>query len=118
MAATLLCEGEVVLSDVPDVSDVRFLAELLTKLGVEVSRRDDGAMRLIVRDEMNSTAEYDIVRKMRASICVLGPLLAKRRKAQVAMPGGCAIGDRPVDMHVRAMRKLGGDVELVSGDII
>lgn len=119
MAASLLCEGEVVLRDVPEVSDVAFLGELLVKLGAQVTRRpEDNALSIIVRDEMNSRAEYDIVRKMRASICVLGPLLAKRRKAQVAMPGGCAIGDRPVDMHIRAMRKLGADVDLVSGDIV
>jgi UDP-N-acetylglucosamine 1-carboxyvinyltransferase len=119
MAACLLCEGEVILHDIPVVSDVVFLGDLLVKLGCQVERRpEDNALRIIVRDEMNNRAEYDIVRKMRASVCVLGPLLAKRRKAQVAMPGGCAIGDRPVDMHVRAMRKLGADVDLVSGDIV
>jgi UDP-N-acetylglucosamine 1-carboxyvinyltransferase len=118
MAAALLCEGEVVLHDVPHVADVTSLAELLIKLGVAVERRPDDSLRLVVRDEMNCKAEYDIVRKMRASICVLGPLLAKRRNAQVAMPGGCAIGDRPVDLHVRAMKLLGADVDLVSGDII
>jgi UDP-N-acetylglucosamine 1-carboxyvinyltransferase len=118
MAASILCEGEVILHDVPQVADVASLAELLQKLGVDVSRREDGAMRLIVRDEMNYRAEYDIVRKMRASICVLGPLLSKRHKVQVSMPGGCAIGDRPIDLHVRAMERLGADVELVSGDIM
>jgi len=118
MAASLLCDGEVVLHDVPHVADVKSLIELLGKLGVDVERRPDDALRLVVRDEMNCKAEYDIVRKMRASICVLGPLLAKRQKAQVAMPGGCAIGDRPVDIHIRAMRLLGADVELVSGDIV
>jgi UDP-N-acetylglucosamine 1-carboxyvinyltransferase len=118
MAAALLCDGEVVLHDVPHVADVKSLAELLGKLGVNVERRPDGALRLVVHDEMNCKAEYDIVRKMRASICVLGPLLAKRRTAQVAMPGGCAIGDRPVDIHIRAMKLLGADVELVSGDIV
>jgi UDP-N-acetylglucosamine 1-carboxyvinyltransferase len=118
MAATLLCEGEVILHDVPRVADVRSLAELLGKLGVEVEWKSDSTLRLVVRDEMNCSAEYDIVRKMRASVCVLGPLLAKRHKAQVAMPGGCAIGDRPVDLHVRAMKMLGADVELVSGDIV
>jgi UDP-N-acetylglucosamine 1-carboxyvinyltransferase len=118
MAATILCDGEVILHDVPSVADVTSLAELLGKLGVEVERRPDGALRLLASDEMNCKAEYDIVRKMRASICVLGPLLAKRGKAQVAMPGGCAIGDRPVDLHLRAMRLLGADIELVSGDIV
>ena len=118
MAATLLCDGEVVLHDVPRVADVKSLAELLGKLGVEVEWRAGNTMRLVVRDEMNCNAEYDIVRKMRASVCVLGPLLAKRHKAQVAMPGGCAIGDRPVDLHIRAIKMLGADVELVSGDIV
>jgi UDP-N-acetylglucosamine 1-carboxyvinyltransferase len=117
MAASILCEGEVVLHDVPNVSDVIFLGELLRKLGVDVERRADGALRLIARDEMNCRAEYDLVRKMRASVCVLGPLLAKRQRAQVSMPGGCAIGDRPVDLHLRAMQKLGAELELVSGDI-
>jgi len=118
MAASILCEGEVILHDIPRVSDVLSLAELLRKLGIDVEWRPDGALILVARDEMNCKAEYDIVRKMRASICVLGPLLAKRRHAQVAMPGGCAIGDRPVNLHVRAMKQLGADVDLVSGDIV
>ena len=117
MAASLLCEGEIILRDVPDVADVKSLIELLVKLGVDIERRADGALKMVVRDEMNCKAEYDDVRKMRASICVLGPLLARRHKAQVSMPGGCAIGDRPVDIHVRAMKALGADVDLVSGDI-
>ncbi len=117
MAACILCEGEVILHDVPEVSDVRFLGDLLTKLGVDVSRQADGSLRLVVRDEMNCKAEYDIVRKMRASICVLGPLLAKRGQAQVSMPGGCLIGDRPVNLHLAAMRKLGADIDLMTGDI-
>ncbi len=118
MAATILCDGEVVLRDVPQVMDVLSLSELLGKLGVEVERRPDESLRLVVRDEMNCHAEYDIVRKMRASICVLGPLLAKRQRARVSMPGGCAIGDRPVNLHLRALRSLGADLELVSGDIV
>ncbi|MBK9121071.1 MAG: UDP-N-acetylglucosamine 1-carboxyvinyltransferase [Phycisphaerales bacterium] len=118
MAAAILCDGEVVLHDVPGVADVYSLCELLLKLGVEHEWRNDGALRLVVRDEMNCKAEYDIVRKMRASICVLGPLVAKRHKALVAMPGGCAIGDRPVDLHVRALKHLGAEVELVNGDIV
>lgn len=118
MAAAILCDEEVILHDVPDNADVGALSDLLIRLGVEVDRRADGAMRLQVRDEGNSHAEYEIVRKMRASICVLGPLLAKRGQARVAMPGGCAIGDRPVDIHIRAMKRLGADVELVSGDIV
>ena len=117
MAAAILCEGEVILQDIPRVADVESLRELLNKLGVEADWLPDGALRLVARDEMNCKAEYDIVRKMRASICVLGPLLAKRRKAQVALPGGCAIGDRPVNLHIRAMQQLGAEIELINGDI-
>ncbi len=117
MAASILCEGEVTLHDIPRVADVASLIELLNKLGVDTAWVGENSLKLVARDEMNCKAEYDIVRKMRASICVLGPLLAKRRKAQVAMPGGCAIGDRPVDLHIRAIRQLGADVELVNGDI-
>jgi UDP-N-acetylglucosamine 1-carboxyvinyltransferase len=118
MAASILCEGEILLHDIPRVADVASLAELLAKLGVAVDWRPDGALKLVARDEMNCRAEYDIVRKMRASICVLGPLLAKRHRAQVSMPGGCAIGDRPVDLHIRAMRELGAEIELINGDIV
>lgn len=117
MAAVLMCDDEVLLRDVPDVQDVRFLVQLLQKLGVDVRREADGALRLNVVDEMNCRAEYDIVRKMRASICVLGPLLAKRGRAQVSLPGGCAIGDRPVNLHLTAMQRLGADIDLTGGDI-
>lgn len=118
MAASILCEGEVILHDIPNVSDVNFLADLLRKLGVDCDWRGPNTLRLVVRDEMNCHAEYDLVRKMRASICVLGPLLAKRQTAKVSMPGGCAIGDRPVDLHLRAMKLLGAEVDLDEGDII
>ena len=118
MAAVILCEGEVILQDIPQVADVTSLCELLNKLGVETEWRPDGSLRMVARDEMNCKAEYDIVRKMRASICVLGPLIAKRHRAQVALPGGCAIGDRPVNLHMRAMQQLGAEIELINGDIV
>lgn len=118
MAASILTDGETVLRGVPDLADVDSLAGLLRKLGVNVRRDDDGALRLKVEDEKNCHAEYDLVRRMRASVCVMGPLLAKRQKAQVARPGGCAIGDRPIDLHLLAMQRLGADLDMVSGDII
>jgi len=118
MAATILCEGETVLHDVPHLADIESMAGLLNRLGVAVTRDADGTMRLRVEDEMNCQAEYDLVRKMRASVCVMGPLLAKRRKALVSMPGGCAIGDRPIDLHLMGMQKLGADVELQAGDVL
>lgn len=117
MAAAILTEGETILRGVPDLSDIRHLVFLLQKLGVSVSNDDRGGMRLKVEDEMACHAEYDLVRKMRASICVMGPLLAKRGRAQVSLPGGCNIGDRPVDIHLQGLEALGAEVELVGGDI-
>ena len=96
MAASILVEGETVLRNVPDLADIHQMQELLGRLGVEAKRDEDGAMRLRVVDEMAVHAPYELVSKMRASVCVMGPLLAKRRRAQVSMPGGCAIGDRPI----------------------
>jgi UDP-N-acetylglucosamine 1-carboxyvinyltransferase len=91
---------------------------LLHRLGVKAERDADGAMRLRVEDEMNAHAEYELVSKMRASVCVMGPLLAKRRRAQVSMPGGCSIGDRPIDLHIGGLAALGADSELVNGDVL
>ena len=118
MAASLLAEGPSVLHGVPDLADIRSMTDLLQDLGSAVSRDADGALRLLVEDEGRSHARYERVRKMRASICVLGPLLAKRGKARVAMPGGCAIGSRPVDLHLRGLRALGAEIELEGGDIV
>ncbi|MCK6483688.1 MAG: UDP-N-acetylglucosamine 1-carboxyvinyltransferase [Phycisphaerae bacterium] len=117
MAATLLTEGETILRGVPLLDDVESLSVLLRKLGANARRDDDGAIRLRVEDEQNCVAEYELVRKMRASICVMGPLLARRHKAQISMPGGCAIGDRPIDLHLAGMENLGADVDLIGGDI-
>jgi len=118
MAAAILCEGEVVLHNVPDLADVRAMETLLNKLGVSTTREPGGTVRLQVQDEMNCHADYDLVRRMRASVCTMGPLLAKRRKAQVSMPGGCAIGDRPINLHIAGLQALGADTDLVSGDIM
>lgn len=118
MAASALCEGETVLRNVPDLADVRSMITLLTRLGLRCERTPDGALRMRVDDEMNCHAEYELVSKMRASVCVMGPLLAKRRRAQVSMPGGCAIGDRPIDLHIRGLQALGAEFELVNGDVL
>ena len=117
MAAAMLAEGPIQLNGVPRLEDIKAMADLLEDLGVS-TKRDGGAMHLEVRDEANTHAPYDRVRKMRASICVLGPLLAKRRKARVAMPGGCAIGSRPVNLHIRGLQALGAEIELDGGDIV
>ncbi|MCG8405580.1 MAG: UDP-N-acetylglucosamine 1-carboxyvinyltransferase [Phycisphaerales bacterium] len=117
MAAAILTEGETVLKGVPDLADTRHLAFLLEKLGLAVTREENGDFRLKVEDEMNCHAEYDLVRKMRASVCVMGPLLTKRGRAQVSLPGGCNIGDRPVGLHLQGLSGLGADVDLIGGDI-
>ncbi len=118
MAASILVEGETILHNVPDLADVRQLQVLLGRLGVKSERAEDGAMHLRVEDEMNTHAEYELVSKMRASVCVMGPLLAKRKRAQVSMPGGCAIGDRPIDLHIQGLRALGADFDFVNGDVL
>jgi UDP-N-acetylglucosamine 1-carboxyvinyltransferase len=118
LAASLMAEGPCILSGVPDLADIRSMIDLMRDLGVSVSRDDEGRLRVCVEDEGKSHAAYDLVRKMRASVCVLGPLLAKRKKARVAMPGGCLIGPRPVDLHIRGLKALGAEFDLDSGDIV
>ncbi|MCC6680820.1 MAG: UDP-N-acetylglucosamine 1-carboxyvinyltransferase [Phycisphaeraceae bacterium] len=118
MAAALLTDQPVVLRDVPQLSDIRNLVGLLGTLGCEAEH--DAAERrltLKVTDQSQCVAAYDIVRTMRAGICVLGPLLARRGRAKVSMPGGCAIGDRPVDLHLRGLRALGAEIHLENGYI-
>ncbi len=121
LAASLLTDEPVTLRDVPDLSDIRNMERLLGELGVEIeSDTEDGIprTRLRVADESEFHARYDIVRTMRASICVLGPILAKRGHARVSMPGGCAIGQRPVDLHLRGLEALGAIITLEGGDIV
>jgi len=117
MAASILCAGEVTLHGVPELADVKAMEVLLNKLGVATKRENGTTLRLKVQDEMNCHADYDLVRKMRASVCVMGPLLAKRHKSQVSMPGGCAIGDRPINLHVQGLQALGAEADLVGGDM-
>jgi UDP-N-acetylglucosamine 1-carboxyvinyltransferase len=117
MAAALMVEGETILKGVPELADVEHMCLMLNKLGVETRREANGDLRLHVTDEMNCHAEYELVRKMRASVCLMGPLLAKRKRAQISLPGGCAIGDRPIDLHIVGLTALGADSELVSGDV-
>ncbi|MCL2701842.1 MAG: UDP-N-acetylglucosamine 1-carboxyvinyltransferase [Phycisphaerae bacterium] len=117
LAAALLAEGPTVVRNVPELEDIVAMVDLLRSLGCEI-RREGKDLHIEVRSEAHSHAEYDRVRKMRASVCVLGPLLAKRKAARVAMPGGCAIGSRPVDLHIRGLRLLGAEIELDSGDMV
>ncbi len=125
MAASLLTDETLTLSNLPHLADISTMTKLLQELGVEVSMDGDAAggghigrvFRLTAKDTSNTTAPYDLVRKMRASVLVLGPLLARRGRARVSLPGGCAIGTRPVDLHLKALAQLGAEIELSEGYI-
>jgi len=119
MAASILADGPLVLKGVPDLADIRTMARLLSELGVAVDRKRGGTIVLESPARSKaSRAPYDIMRTMRAGICVLGPLVARRGKAEVSLPGGCAIGDRPVDLHLKGLRALGARLEVEHGYIV
>jgi len=118
MAASLLAAGETVIPNAPNLADIHSFESLLSQLGAGVSRDASGALHIDAATVDNPVGEYDIVRKMRASICILGPLLARCGKVKVSMPGGCAIGDRPVDIHLRGLKALGARVRLENGYIV
>ncbi len=118
MAAALLVDGPVTVQGIPDLADVNTLALLLGYLGVEVKRAIDGNLRIEAVDPAPTTADYDLVRRMRASFCVLGPLVAKRGRGVVSLPGGCNIGTRPVDLHLAGLSALGAAVRIEHGYVI
>jgi UDP-N-acetylglucosamine 1-carboxyvinyltransferase len=118
MAAALAAEGRSVLWGVPDLMDVDTLADLLRSLGMHVGRGQQGELYLEVHDERACVADYELVRRMRASVCVLGPLLARRGRACVSLPGGCNIGDRPIDLHLKGLAALGAEIRVERGYVI
>jgi UDP-N-acetylglucosamine 1-carboxyvinyltransferase len=125
-----MASEKMTLHGVPRLSDINSMTKLVGQLGCHVYRHDpinktvgdgpdlNGPLDIEVLDEKQCHAHYDIVKTMRASICVLGPLLAKRGKAVVSIPGGCAIGDRPVDLHIRGLQKLGAEFTTEGGNIV
>lgn len=116
MPATLLSDEPLTLTNAPRLSDIRTMSDLLVSLGAEVSTLQGGQVIAMSSHSLTSQrADYDIVRKMRASILVLGPLLARFGHAEVSLPGGCAIGARPVDLHLRALEAMGAELELREG---
>ncbi len=116
MPCTLLSDEPLTLTNAPRLSDIRTMAELLRSLGAEVQTLQGGQVIAMSSHDLDSQrADYDIVRKMRASILVLGPLLARYGEAEVSLPGGCAIGARPVDLHLRGLEALGAELELRDG---
>jgi UDP-N-acetylglucosamine 1-carboxyvinyltransferase len=124
MAASLLSDKPLALTNMPWLADIAFMADILRSLGVEASYArgprlgDGGRLELSAANIASTTADYDIVRKMRASFLVLGPLVARMGHAKVSLPGGCAIGARPVDLHLKAIEALGATVELAEGYVV
>ena len=123
MAASLLSDEPLVLDNLPDLADITTMANLLVQHGVaiavprEAGERRERAFELSARHITSTTAPYDLVRKMRASVLVLGPLVARCGRGRVSLPGGCAIGTRPVDLHIKGLQRLGAEVELREGYI-
>ena len=116
MPATLLSEEPLTLTNAPRLSDIRTMTQLLQSLGAEISTLQEGrVISMTCHGAINTRAEYDIVRKMRASNLVLGPLLAREGYAEVSLPGGCAIGARPMDIHIDGLEKMGASIDLRDG---
>jgi len=118
MAATLLLEGQVTLRNVPVVRDVQTMLKVLRHLGVRSMALEDNVLRAEGGTSGEPEAPYDLVRTMRASILVLGPLLARLGRARVSLPGGCAIGARPIDFHIEALRRMGAEVAVEHGYVV
>ena len=114
MTAALLADGEHVFRNVPNLRDVHTMTRLLGQLGVKASYRD-GRVHVTASGDIEPTAPYDLVKQMRASVLVLGPLVARCGRAMVSLPGGCAIGARPIDQHLKGLEAMGADVELHHG---
>jgi len=118
MSACILAAGTSTISAVPNLSDIGVCAELLTSVGCKVEKTGDGVLQIDATTIDNPFGDYEIVRRMRASICFLGPLLARCGRTEISMPGGCAIGDRPIDIHLRGLRQLGAKIKLENGYIV
>lgn len=115
LAATLLTKEQCVISRVPDLSDIHYMLTILSELGCEVERASGTVT--VKAEKVLTEAPYDIVRKMRASVCILGPLLGREKEATVSLPGGCVIGDRPIDLHLKGFEALGAAVRVQGGNV-
>jgi len=115
LAATLLTKEPCTISRVPDLSDIHYMLTILSELGCEVERASGTVT--VKAEKVLTEAPYDIVRKMRASVCILGPLLGREKEATVSLPGGCIIGDRPIDIHLKGFEALGAAVLVQAGNV-
>ncbi len=118
MAATLLATDKVTFTEVPGLRDIRTMHRLLEHHGVEIKEEGEGVFTYDCQKLKSEEAPYELVKTMRASICVLGPLLARFKKAKVSLPGGCAIGTRPIDLHLKNLEKMGAKIEIEGGYVI
>lgn len=115
MAATLLTSEPCVIRRAPDLSDVKFMGQILTSLGAQVSF--DGGTIKVQAKKIKEVGDYDLIRKMRGSVCILGPLLGRLKKAVVSLPGGCIIGARPINLHLKGFEALGAKIKIEAGYI-
>ena len=114
LAASLLTKDTVRLQNVPDLSDIRFMVEIMRHVGARVESPEPGTWEITAKD-LTHTAPYELVRKMRASVCLLGPLVGRLRRAEISIPGGCVIGPRPIDLHLKGLSKLNCAVSVSRG---
>lgn len=115
LAATLLTREPCVIHHVPDLSDIHYMLQILSHLGAQVERAS--GVVTVHAEAIKTVAPYEIVRKMRASVCVLGPLLGREKEATVSLPGGCVIGDRPIDLHLKGFEALGASHRIDQGNV-
>ena len=115
--ATLVAKGEYILRNVPNLRDIRVLMKLLEDLGMETEKLDETTYRIVNNGFKRNEASYEIVKQMRASFLVMGPMIANLDEAVVSLPGGCAIGSRPVDLHLKGFELLGAEITRVHGYI-
>jgi UDP-N-acetylglucosamine 1-carboxyvinyltransferase len=115
LAATLLSEEECILHDVPALKDVEVMCQLLTELGAEIIQINDNTLKIMSKNIKTCEAPYELISQMRASFLVMGPLLARCGNAKVYMPGGCAIGTRPIDLHLKGFKSLGAQIKSENG---
>ncbi len=116
-AATLLTSETCTIENVPDLSDIRFMADILQAMGASVRKLSPGTWE-VQANSIDPVAPYELVRKMRASICLMGPMVSRFKKAEVALPGGCVIGPRPIDLHLKGLQKLGCGIEIKGGNVL
>ncbi|MGR3318698.1 MAG: UDP-N-acetylglucosamine 1-carboxyvinyltransferase [Candidatus Anammoxibacter sp.] len=118
LASCILLEGKSYIENIPNLTDVKTLCLILKGLGLKIDYETDNSITINVEDESDITTPYEHVRKMRGSICVLGPLLGKRKEAQISLPGGCVIGNRAIDLHIKGLKALGAEITLKNGNIV